>query len=170
GFNLYSYVRGNPTRFRDPMGLRPLTDCEKNALADKFSPEMLNAADLHTDLPWWLFWLLPSVRAITFGNDIYMKEFYNPAAVKSLALLGHEMVHVTQYASGDLTVPRYILASIIGLGSNRFEPPAYDLENELANDLRNRGISCGPPDPAAGLGESSSPIADGPSSSLSGRK
>src|SRR6266850_4501713 len=35
-FNLYAYVRNTPTRFRDPLGLRPLTACENDALSKYF--------------------------------------------------------------------------------------------------------------------------------------
>jgi RHS repeat-associated protein len=45
--NLYGYVLSDPINWIDPMGLRPLTDCEKQVLSPYISKDALDNADIH---------------------------------------------------------------------------------------------------------------------------
>src|SRR5262249_44322675 len=107
--NLYGYVVNDPVNVSDPLGLRPLTACEKGQL-QPYIPEVdLYSAKLHVDqeppIP-----VFPDVRAVTLGNHIYMRlGRYDPSTPEGLALLGHELFHVGQYRNG-MTVISYFLS------------------------------------------------------------
>jgi RHS repeat-associated protein len=143
GINVYAYAWGNPRRFRDPLGLRPLTTCEKDTLSKYFLEEDLNRVDLHESFPWWLFWVSKRFDAITLKDDICFREgVYNSASADGLALLGHEMVHVDQYASG-MTYLKYLTAG--GYDDNPYETVAYLIGDMIREELRAAGAACPPP-------------------------
>jgi len=60
GFNggdvtLYGCVQNNPVNLIDPLGLRPLNDCEKKTLSPYIPQVDLDNADLHDgEVPWYL--------------------------------------------------------------------------------------------------------------------
>jgi RHS repeat-associated protein len=134
GLNLYAYVNDNPVNLADPLGLRPLTDCEKNALAPYIPQSDLDNADLHDGtVPWWL---LKRYDGITLHNDIYFRPgVYDSSTPAGLALLGHELVHVGQYRNG-LTLPKYLWASREGYDQNPYEVPAYEKQAQIRDKLR----------------------------------
>src|SRR2546423_4895107 len=109
GLNLYSYVVNNVANTADPSGLRPLTDCEKKALAPYIPKIDLDNADLHDgQVPRWLG---KRFEGITLHNDIYFRPgVYDPSTPEGIAVLGHELIHVGQFRNG-LSIARYIWAS-----------------------------------------------------------
>jgi RHS repeat-associated protein len=139
GMNLYGYVENNPVNLVDPLGLRPLTDCEKEALKPYIPKVDLDNADLHDGkVPWWL---RKKYEGVTVHNDIYFRPgVYNSSTPAGLALLGHELVHVGQFRNG-LTLVQYLWASRRGYNNNPYEKPAYDKQDEITNNLR-KGKCC----------------------------
>ena len=131
--NLYSYVGNNTINFLDPFGLRPLTACEKQALAPYIPKVDLDNANLHDgQVPWWLG---KDYVGITLHNDIYFRPgVYDSSTVEGLAILGHELVHVGQYRNG-MTILKYLLASRHGYDKNPYEKPAYEKQAEIQKNL-----------------------------------
>ncbi len=139
-WSTYSYVRGNPLAWRDPLGLRPLTSEEKTSLGPYIPQADLENADVHVgEMPWYA----PGWAAgITRGNDIYFRDpqqtFCTP---RDVALLGHELVHVGQYRDG-MTWLGYLLASKEGYENNPYEVSAYELQRKIQRELRQKDCSC----------------------------
>ena len=133
GINLYGYVTNDPINWEDPFGLRPLSACEKQALAPFIPKVDLDNANLHVgQVPWWLG---KDFSGVTVNNDIYFRPgVYDPKTVAGLAVLGHELVHVGQYRNG-MTRLKYGLASLKGYDKNPYETPAYALQAQIANTL-----------------------------------
>jgi hypothetical protein len=116
--------------------LRPLSETEKGYLEPYIPKRDLDNADVHTgEMPAYA----PSwATGITRGNDIY---FRNPnqsfATPEDLSLLGHELVHVGQYADG-MTAIGYIWASRNGYNNNPYEVDAYALMRKIERELREK--------------------------------
>jgi hypothetical protein len=133
-------VLQDPVNGVDPLGLRSLTSHEKMLLKPYIPQVDLDNADIHVgDMPWYA----PKWAAgITRGNDIYFK---NPdqtfCTVGDVALLGHELVHVAQYRQG-MTWIDYILANGDGYEKNKYEIPAYELQNQLLQELKPQDCAC----------------------------
>ena len=156
--NFYLYVDNDPNDRIDPLGLRPLTKCEKQALAPYIPQIDLDNADLHDDgkVPWWF--KDKSANAVTDGNNIYFRPgTYNPSlaaadnGVDGLAGLGHELYHVGQYRRKELSKRKYIVEALKhGSGrENKYERPAYALEDIISATLPaeinkpfNGGVRC----------------------------
>ena len=133
GIDLYTYASNNPVNLVDPLGLRPLTDCEKEALAPYIPKEDLDNPDLHDgQVP---FWLGKNFAGVTIHNNIYFRSgVYDSSTVNGLAILGHELVDVGQYGAG-MSVLDYIWASRRGYENNPYEIAAYKKEAEIKASL-----------------------------------
>ncbi len=136
--NLYAYVRNMPSTLIDPLGLRPLTDREKQCLNPYIPQVDQDAADLHEDeVP---LYLLPGYAGITLGNDIYLRPgVYDGATATGIALLGHELYHVGQYRKGTTRLDFIIQGLLHGHDDSPLEKPAIALEEIIRTDLRGRG-------------------------------
>jgi hypothetical protein len=94
--DLYSYAGDSPIDDNDPLGLRPLSTCEKDRLRP-FIPQVdLDSADIHENgLPWYVGWLSQKFSGITIYNDIYFQH-YSPCKLEGMQRLAHELTHVGQ--------------------------------------------------------------------------
>ena len=73
--------------------------------------------------------------AITLRNKIYFREgAYIPGTASGVEILGHELAHVEQYASG-MTYRSYIWESRHGYMNNRYEIEAYQKDNIIKADF-----------------------------------
>lgn len=102
---------------------RSLTTDERAVYAKHFSAEILDSAVVYDgNVPWWL---RSDMAAITLGNEIYFREgVYLPGTADGVKILGHELVHVQQYAGG-MTYAKYMWESRRGYENNRYEVEAY---------------------------------------------
>jgi RHS repeat-associated protein len=81
------------------------------------------------------FWLSSEMDAVTLDNHIYIREGkYDPGTADGIQLLGHELVHVQQFAEG-MTILGYVTESILhGYRGNLFEDEAYNIGNLIRNE------------------------------------
>lgn len=112
---------------------RPLTTDEMAIYADQFPAEVLDSARIFEGkVPWWL---RSDMAGITLGNEIYFRDgVYLPGTASGVEILGHELVHVQQYADG-MTYARYIWASRNGYRNNPYEKQAYDKGAVIRNNF-----------------------------------
>jgi RHS repeat-associated protein len=112
---------------------RPLTEDEKKAFAGQFPDEVLESARIHEGtVPWWL---RKGMRAVTLGKEIYIRSGeYQPGTADGVELLGHELVHVQQYAAG-MTVAKYLWESWRGYRNNPYEKQAYDRQGPIRDSF-----------------------------------
>jgi hypothetical protein len=90
-----------------------------------------------------LFVVPDRFEAITLHHDIYFRTgAYNGGTPRGLARLGHEMVHVGQYASG-MTYWKYFTAG--DYDNNPYESAAYIIEAMIGQELETTGTACPPP-------------------------
>jgi len=142
--NFYTYVANDPLDYWDPLGLRPLTACEKVKLAPYIPLIDLNNADIIEDE--WppkvaKFFPIPFLQneaGITLGNKIYIRPGqYDSSTIEGMELLGHELVHVGQYRTGVLTKSKYI-RELMKHGSdvkNKYEAPGYAMDDDIKFSL-----------------------------------
>ena len=133
GVNTYAYVLNSPLSLVDPLGLRPLTQCEKDLLRPYIPQIDLDDADLHDgQVPWYLG---QDFEGITRGNDIYFRPgVYDSTTPAGIAVLGHELVHVGQYRGG-MNWLEYLWSTRHGYANSKYEIPAYAMQSRIEQDL-----------------------------------
>lgn len=133
GIDTYAYVLNSPLSLVDPLGLRPLTQCEKDLLRPYIPQIDLDDADLHDGhAPWYLG---QNFEGITRGNDIYFRPgVYDSTTPAGIAVLGHELVHVGQYREG-MNWLEYLWSTRHGYKNSKYEIPAYAMQARIEQDL-----------------------------------
>lgn len=140
GTNVSQYALNDPINVVDPTGLRPLTPCEKAVLAPYIPQRDLDHAEIFPDAT--RMSLFPSnTYGYTVGDNIYFRAGdFDPSTVDGISVLGHELVHVGQYARGDLSIATYLWEAYRhGYRNNKYEAPAYEMQNKIRNDLNSHG-------------------------------
>jgi hypothetical protein len=79
--------------------LRALTNCETTTLSPYFPNKDLSQINIEEGIPWLARKFgAENAEAWTLGNTIYMKSGVDsPNAVEGISMIGHEIVHSTQY-------------------------------------------------------------------------
>ena len=112
---------------------RKLNSYERQVLEPYIHPADLDAAILHIGvLP---FYLLKRFSGITRGNHIYFRAgAYDGTTAASLALLGHELVHVGQYREG-MNWLTYLWSARRGYFKSAYEIAAFQTQARILKDL-----------------------------------
>lgn len=102
---------------------RPLSAAEKDLYRAYFAAELLDGVCVHEGrVP---LWLRPDMNAIALGKHVYFRPgVYVAGSAPGVEILGHELVHVAQFAQG-MTVWKYLLACRRGYACNPYEVEAY---------------------------------------------
>lgn len=102
---------------------RPLTTQERQ-LYQAYFPRNVIAQARITDgkVPWWL---RPSMQAVVVYHRIYFRPgVYQPNTPQGIALLGHELTHVSQFLHG-MTILKYLWSCRYGYANSIYEQQAY---------------------------------------------
>jgi hypothetical protein len=112
---------------------RALSAREKELLSPYIEAMDLDNAVIHEGhVPWYL---PRRFAAVVRGNDIYLRSgVYDSGTAEGAALLGHELVHVSQYRAG-MTAFGYLYSALRGYMNSRYEQPAFAIQERIRKDL-----------------------------------
>jgi hypothetical protein len=102
---------------------RPLTPLEHQQLQPYFTALVLQQARIvENEVPWWLS---SRMCAVVWKQTIYFRpDTYHPNTQHGLALLGHELTHVSQFTYG-MTLWKYLWSCRYGYRQSCYEQQAY---------------------------------------------
>ena len=102
---------------------RPLTLQERSIFKPYFANIVLERARIIDGrVP---FWLRRDMCAVVLGERVYFRAgVYQPNTKRGIALLGHELTHVSQFLHG-MTLWRYIWSCRYGYRHSIYEQEAY---------------------------------------------
>lgn len=102
---------------------RPLTKQERDFFRPYFAQIVIEQARIFDGkVP---FWLHRNMCAVVLGRCIYFRKgAYQPNTKRGVTLLGHELMHVSQYLHG-MTVLKYIWSCRWGYRNSAYEIEAY---------------------------------------------
>ena len=102
---------------------RPLTLQERSIFKPYFAKIVLDQARIIDGrIP---FWLRRDMCAVVLGNCVYLRAgAYNANSKQGIALLGHELTHVSQFLYG-MTLWRYVWSCRNGYHNSPYEREAY---------------------------------------------
>lgn len=82
------------------------------------------------------FWLRRNMSAVVLGRYIYLRPgAYRANTPQGVGLLGHELVHVSQFMHG-MTVLRYLWSCRHGYRQSPYEIQAYTMGALIARDFQ----------------------------------
>lgn len=102
---------------------RPLTDQEKAIYKPYFASNVIEQARIIDGrVP---FWLSRKMCAVVLKHRIYFRQgYYQPNTPQGVALLGHELAHVSQFLHG-MSYLKYIWSCRKGYHCSPYEVDAY---------------------------------------------
>jgi len=111
---------------------RPLTPQELTIYRPYFAHIVLERARIvEGKVP---FWLWPRMCAVVWRHRIFLRrDAYYAATPQGVALLGHELTHVSQFLHG-MTVPDYLWSCRFGYRHSHYELAAYRQGTQIARD------------------------------------
>jgi len=118
---------------------RPLTLQEKQHYKAYFSQGVLDKARIiDGKVPWWL---RPSMQAVVLHHRIYFRpDVYQPNTIQGVSLLGHELMHVSQFLHG-MTILKYLWSCRHGYMNSHYEQAAYEKGRIIAMNLQQSNIN-----------------------------
>lgn len=82
------------------------------------------------------FWLKKNMCAVVLKHRIYLREgAYQADSFRGIELLGHELMHVSQFVHG-MTYLRYIWSCRLGYQNSCYELEAYAKGKQIIADFR----------------------------------
>jgi Domain of unknown function (DUF4157) len=86
------------------------------------------------------FWLRRDMCAVVLGNKVYFRAgVYQPNTKRGAELLGHELVHVSQFLHG-MTWWRYIWSCRKGYRRSPYELEAYAKSDVIAKNFKQNSL------------------------------
>jgi len=112
---------------------RPLSLNERNTFKPYFPQVVIEQARIIEDaVP---IWLRQNMCAVALQHRIYFRAgAYQPDTKRGIALLGHELVHVSQFLHG-MTLLKYIWSCRYGYQHSAYEIEAYAKGAMIARDV-----------------------------------
>ena len=112
---------------------RPLSLQERAFFGPYFAQIVLDKARIvEGKVP---FWLRRSMCAVVLGDTVYLRAgAYQPNTKRGVALLGHELTHVSQFLHG-MNLLKYVWSCRYGYFNSVYEIEAYAKGQRIASDF-----------------------------------